>query len=753
MLNQEDIEHQLKLLEAHRRTLAHSLEQYHALGVLTPPALAHSIREAWTSIAQIKTTLRVQSVDVTDEPVDEPHELHITVPTLSPTERRNRQRMLQKVRDFWIKGVLENSLHGAALIELGMEYKPDAVHHPWDMVIRQPDQPSRAITHETKISNVFDKLGGELLILGAPGSGKTTMLLELARDLLGRAEHDESYPIPVVFNLSSWAEKRKPLLNWLIDELNTKYDVPRKIGKDWMEVDYAILLLDGLDEVKDEHRDECVEAINSFRAEHGLVNLAVSSRIADYEALRVRLKLQGAILVEPLTIEQIDVYLADFGDQLGALRAALTEDNMLRELAETPLLLSIMTLAYQGVLASKLATNGPIEVQRKYVFDAYLERMFARRGRETRYSSMQTIHWLSWLARGMVQQQQSVFFVERLQPVWLLKSSEKFVYYIAVIASWIIAWTSIWAINGVMVDKIFRDILLKYNMQPIATIIKENSGLTIGLFGGLFIGITTGLLVLITGGRRKWSTIEIAERLQWSWSRGIRGLAFGLIIIIAVTLSMLALWHWREGLPVSAKQLFRQLPMELQFIIGEGGLIFLATIAITFTGILALVLIVATGITVGEIKEKTRSNQGVWQSARNAILMLFVSIVTVILAFFVVSIELLSPYTFKEVIVNDNLLWARSIVAILWTAASFLGLSIGLLVASVKGGSAVVQHFVLRLILWKDRYIPLRLVPFLDYCAERIFLRKVGGGYIFVHRMLMEYFASLDTSQPPGQSE
>jgi hypothetical protein len=30
--------------------------------------------------------------------------------------------MLQKVRDFWIKGVLENSLHGAALIELGMGY-------------------------------------------------------------------------------------------------------------------------------------------------------------------------------------------------------------------------------------------------------------------------------------------------------------------------------------------------------------------------------------------------------------------------------------------------------------------------------------------------------------------------------------------------------------------------------------------------------------------------------------------------------
>jgi hypothetical protein len=28
--------------------------------------------------------------------------------------------------------------------------------------------------------------------------------------------------------------------------------------------------------------------------------------------------------------------------------------------------------------------------------------------------------------------------------------------------------------------------------------------------------------------------------------------------------------------------------------------------------------------------------------------------------------------------------------------------------------------------------------------VERIFLRKVGGGYIFVHRLLMEHFASLN---------
>lgn len=33
---------------------------------------------------------------------------------------------------------------------------------------------------------------------------------------------------------------------------------------------------------------------------------------------------------------------------------------------------------------------------------------------------------------------------------------------------------------------------------------------------------------------------------------------------------------------------------------------------------------------------------------------------------------------------------------------------------------------------------------FLDFCAERVLLCKAGGGYMFVRRMLMEYFAGLE---------
>jgi hypothetical protein len=55
------------------------------------------------------------------------------------------------------------------------------------------------------------------------------------------------------------------------------------------------------------------------------------------------------------------------------------------------------------------------------------------------------------------------------------------------------------------------------------------------------------------------------------------------------------------------------------------------------------------------------------------------------------------------------------------------------------------------LILWWKEYTPLNFVKFLDQCARLTFLKKVGGGYIFIHRMLLDYFA--DLTQPSTKAE
>src|SRR5262249_50337008 len=156
--------------------------------------------------------------------------------------------------------------------------------------------------------------------------------------------------------------------------------------------------LDGLDEVAPEHRAGCVEAINTFRHDHGLLPIAICSRVADYEALDTRLRLQGALVVQPLTPTQVESYLIQVGEPLAAMRQVFHEDRAISELLDTPLMLTIMTLVYAGKSGAVLRTHENPAEWRQHLFAAYVDRMFQRRSAITHYTRQQTVHWLTWLA-------------------------------------------------------------------------------------------------------------------------------------------------------------------------------------------------------------------------------------------------------------------------------------------------------------------------------------------------------------------
>jgi len=61
--------------------------------------------------------------------------------------------LLEKVRDFWVEGVLNNSVHHAALIELGKQVRADAVEvdHPWETIVRTADQPDRTLPPDRRL--------------------------------------------------------------------------------------------------------------------------------------------------------------------------------------------------------------------------------------------------------------------------------------------------------------------------------------------------------------------------------------------------------------------------------------------------------------------------------------------------------------------------------------------------------------------------------------------------------------------------
>jgi len=75
-----------------------------------------------------------------------------------------------------------------------------------------------------------------------------------------------------------------------------------------------------------------------------------------------------------------------------------------------------------------------------------------------------------------------------------------------------------------------------------------------------------------------------------------------------------------------------------------------------------------------------------------------------------------------------------------------VGLTFGLLAVPaawlIAGGATYLRHRLLLALLRRDRLIPADLVGFLDYADGRILLRRAGGGYLFVHRLLQDYFAA-----------
>jgi predicted NACHT family NTPase len=269
------------------------------------------------------------------------------------TRPRNEQLLLKIVKDE-VESRLKQSLHNAVLINLGMESQPNQIQHPWSSDIKIGDKPRELIPENWHIERVFDEVQGKLLILGNPGSGKTTTMLELARMLLVRAKQDANFPIPILLNLSTWQSSNgrvnspsllvdSSIVTWLLKEVKSKYGVQTDIIKKWVEERQFLPLLDGLDELESLRQEPCVMAINALlESEVSPMAMVVCSRAEEYSNYAVRLQLHGAIYLHDLDNGKVQNYLT--GVKRGDLLKTLRQNSALLELIRTPFWLSILVL-------------------------------------------------------------------------------------------------------------------------------------------------------------------------------------------------------------------------------------------------------------------------------------------------------------------------------------------------------------------------------------------------------------------------
>jgi len=329
------------------------------------------------------------------------------------TSIRQSQYDEQKVRKSylrWIRNEIENrrksSIHHAHYIDLNLIESQSSVF-PWTYVYHD------SITQTDKIIDSIKELVGasifRILLLGAPGGGKTTTLLDCLLNSIEKAENDQSANVPIFINLAHWNQNKTHLYDFDTDASSEHSSLKKdstvnalsfrdwiikmtialkgaglkyQVVEQWLNDERVSLFFDGLDEIEESLRGPMVNEINTLLKENGLLSIIVCSRSIDYEALvnttNIKLRLETALTIQPLTSQQINNYLE--AAKKTELIPFLNEDAELYEMAKSPLDLSIMVLACSysdfGKVVS-VQTNSRVE-KRFALFDAYVKAMMER---------------------------------------------------------------------------------------------------------------------------------------------------------------------------------------------------------------------------------------------------------------------------------------------------------------------------------------------------------------------------------------
>ncbi|MEM9773944.1 MAG: NACHT domain-containing protein [Chloroflexota bacterium] len=678
-----------------------------------------------------------------------------------------RDQLLDIIEGAWINGVLYNSL-GVQKNVLNLPLDSSATEAgAARLIAHRPNGTDQLMTGSSSLQGLFEASGRSLLILGAPGSGKTITLLQLLEQLITAARLNEDNPIPLLFNLSSFGQHQGEFIDWLIEQAHDQYSLKRESSRDAFEqgIDYY-LLFDGLDEIPDQNgrRSEAVNQINHFFNMYPAVGFVVCSRMKDYRELDSTLNVHHAVVIQPLTNQQIeDTFVAIGRDDLNTL----AKNNWrLREALRSPLLVNLLPQVIGPTEVDQFATSTftSIEDCKQAVFSRYAEKLVPEKDKK----------WLIYLATSMQQHGLSVFQIESLQPDWLPTKQlhgryRRWAGGLLTTATGGGAGLVSWAVLPILVGLAYltgngiNNSLPPFWQVVIALILYPLFAVPFGLYIGIAFGFggataarrTMGIenqsQKVILGGIIAWvATALLIGFLGLNMVQNFGTNLFNAMVFSAGFVFPISLlcgtdqiqfrdqvrFRWPDSIkfrkPVTTAGI---ITLALGFVGGlfggtiETGEFWLAVqnFIPTFIEILPITimtgLLCAFGLEVLDtpiIDERKRPGAGVTGSLKNAVYISSISLVI-----FGTSGYLLDAWYEADGQFLVILLFYIFPPIFAW-----------------YGGMAYTQHWAIRIVLARNSMLPLRLVSWLDSLSQAGLLRQVGGSYIFRHRSLLEHFST-----------
>lgn len=191
-----------------------------------------------------------------------------------------------------------------------------------------------------------------LFILGKPGAGKTTFLKYIAL----QAAKQNIDKVPIFVSLKEWADSSLKLMPFIVERFDIcDFPAAQLFVVELLKSGDAIVLFDGLDEVNQEsgQRDKQTREMNKYIKKYNRTQYLITCRIA---ASDYTFEPFDYVEIADFTERQIERFVSNwFREDKNTRDRFLTdfkkdENNGLRDLARTPLLLTLLCLAFNETL-------------------------------------------------------------------------------------------------------------------------------------------------------------------------------------------------------------------------------------------------------------------------------------------------------------------------------------------------------------------------------------------------------------------
>ncbi|MEZ5045348.1 MAG: NACHT domain-containing protein [Saprospiraceae bacterium] len=562
---------------------------------------------------------------------------------------------------------------------------------------------------EYNISKLLENFR-HLLIIGEPGVGKTTFLLQIALDWLQR---NDELIIPILFDLGTWKNEETTFMIWLETALVSGYGFSKKFAQISLKKNMIFPILDGLDEIGKSYssnesgkqaRIDCLESIDKFIVESDIRNLIISCRKIDYEEISQNAPVRAEVILNSLKPEYL------YEELKNSMNGKLTnrQTNVVKKTlsifnSENEKLISVLcnpfyfNLAFDTdafIYTSKNFAQLPSEVNdiKSYLFKQFIAEKLLNK---SRFPKKKSIAYLSWIAHWLENHKLISFELSDFQPNDL--KSPRLMTFIGSLLFGLI--------SGFVIGFFQQFILHAFNWNII-------------LLNAIWFSIAFGAIYGIIGLFRN-SKVQTEDIMKFDWDRlksfstyktiydfaskraAIWGGSFGIIFGILYGITPNLFQEFSDGKNLSFSLVI------LQFFL-FGGLI--GIIEGSIRGFFKEIISISF---FSSIKHPYyRLTRGLFFKFTQFILIVF---------FFFLIVGYQVKLSISE-----------------WRG--YLGMGIILFSLLIVYNTPIVKHFILRLGFYFEKRLPIRLVNFLNYATDARILEKIGGKWRFRHQFIKNWF-------------